>query len=50
MNYKDNVELLEMKELTTLDFVVEKLKELDFGFKERLLVLHGPLFHIIKKI
>ena len=33
MNYKDNVELLEMKKLTTLDLVTEKLKELDFDFK-----------------
>ena len=32
MNYKDTVELLEMKKLTTFDFVVEKLKELDFNF------------------
>jgi hypothetical protein len=35
MNYKDNVELLDMKKLTTLDFVVEKLKELDFDFERK---------------
>ena len=35
MNYKDNVELLKMKELTTLDFVVEKLKEMDFEFERK---------------
>ena len=33
MNYKDNVELTKMKKLTTLDLVIEKLKELDFNFK-----------------
>ena len=33
MNYKDNVELLEMKKLTTLDSVIEKLNKLDFDFK-----------------
>ncbi|WP_141705139.1 MULTISPECIES: hypothetical protein [Methanobacterium] len=35
MNYKNNVELLDMKKLTTLDFVVEKLKELDFDFERK---------------
>ena len=33
MNYKDDVELVEMKKITTLDLVIKKLKKLDSNFK-----------------
>lgn len=33
MNYKDNVELIKMKKVTTLDFVINKLINLDSEFK-----------------
>ena len=35
MNYKDDVELLKMKKIITLDLVIKKLIELDFDFEKK---------------
>ena len=44
MNYKDNLELLEMKKLTTLESVTEKLNKLDFNFKGKATCLAWATF------
>lgn len=49
MNYKDNVELLKMKKLTTLDLVIEKLNKLNSDFNGKVTCVAWTTFPYSKE-